>query len=184
MKYKGKKVSEPNTVFVVIPRSNGEDFVFKATAVIDMDEFAKKFPPPQAPVRFLKGNVRESATNDPAYIAAMQEWSTAQVNWLYINSLSGTEGLEWETVDPNDHNTFQNWQKELQEAQFTVAEIARIMAGVHEACGLSQERIDEARERFLAGLLEALDKQFSPSIELPSTPSGDPASDGASSPKE
>ena len=41
MKIKGKSISAPNISILVIPRENGDDIVFKAQAVLDMEKREK-----------------------------------------------------------------------------------------------------------------------------------------------
>lgn len=167
-----------NTVPVVIPRHGSDSIVFMAEAVLDLDVYDEKFPPPKPPTRYYPGGTSGPAYDDKVYLTKMDEWTTAKTNWMYLQSLKSTEGLEWETVDPNDPSTFKNWIDELKAAYFTMAEITRIITGIHEACGLSQDRIEEAQDAFFAGLQSAREGTPSPSTARLNTPSGEPANAG------
>lgn len=177
MKYKGKRITEPNTEIIVIPRSGSEDIVFKAQAVMSSDDFTELFPKPSPPVRLLKGGDQELAYDDPNFTQELQTWIKAKSEWTYIKSLSATPDLEWDTVDMEKPETFVNWREELKEAYFSEIEIIRIINGVHAACGLNQDRIDEATQSFLAGLREAQSQQSSQNGEPSDTQSGEPASE-------
>ena len=175
MKYAGKEISGPSTEVVVIPRSDG-DLVFRAKAVLDYGDFEKLCPTPEAPPVIHKGGAKGFDTEDKVYLEAMDVWSSAKTNWMILKSLQATDELEWETVDMSDPATWGNYETELASSGFSPAEVFRIVGIVITACGLNQQKIDEATERFLAGVAAAPSSVSSPSSEQPTIQSGEDAS--------
>lgn len=149
MKIQGKTFSGPDIVPVVIPRNDG-DVVFKAQAVLDFSDFDALCPAPEPPEILKPGGVRSSDPEDANYLKDIDKWAVKRTNWMILKSMEATEGLEWETVDKSDPETWDNFRQEMQDSGFTIVEVGRIIAAVTEACGLNQDRIDEATERFLA----------------------------------
>jgi hypothetical protein len=150
MKINGIEFTGERTETLVIPRG-GHDVVFKAKPIADMSAFEEICEPPKAKQRMLKGGNMVFDTKDPGYIAKLDEWAALKTAWLVIQSLKATEGLAWSTVDLEDPKTWCNYQDDLMNAGFTDGEIGRIIELVSLANGLSQGKIDEATERFLAG---------------------------------
>ena len=157
MKYAGKTVEGPNVELVFILRPD-MDLVFKCRAVLDKDYelFDKLCSEPEPPNVTRPGNITTPNFNDSGYLAACASWAENRTNYMILTSLTATEALEWETVDLNNPDTWAGYRKELQEAGFTGPEIGRLIGGVTIACGLSDTKIEEARERFLASQLAGL----------------------------
>lgn len=174
MKIHGKKVEGPQEEVVVIPRSSG-DLVFKAKAVLNYEDFDKACPRPTPPKVIRPGGVRSSDPEDAEYLKQLDEWATNKTSWMILKSLSATEGLEWETVDWADPKTWKNYTKEMTESGLSAGETARIISIVMEACGLNQNKIDEATKRFLATQGAAPDTVSSQNTVPNSTPSGEAA---------
>jgi hypothetical protein len=149
VKLNGEKVSAACQEIVVIPRQD-QKLVFRANAVLDYTPFDKLCPEPSPPKRMLPGGVEQENIEHPTYMKAMDEWAKAKTSWMIVESLKGTEGLEWETVKGNEPSTWDNYKDELSEAGLSAAEINRIVGCVISACGLDQAKIDEATEAFLA----------------------------------
>jgi len=149
MKINGKIIEGPKPEVIVIPKSE-EEYVFKAMPVLDYEEFEKLCPTPRPPEKVLKGGETQLDVNDKEYSKKLTEWSECKVSWMTITSLKATEGLEWDTVDMSNPETWNNYITELK-ASFTDAEVQLIINLVYTACGLNQEKIDEATKRFLAG---------------------------------
>ncbi len=175
MKIHGKKISGPNIETVVFPRNDG-DIVFRAQAVLDYDDFEKLNPIPQPPQVLRPGGILSSDVEDKKYKAKIREWSLARTDFMVLKSLEATPGLEWETVDMSDHTTWDNYREEMKDAGLSPAEMGRIVEIVSTACGLNQDKIDEATKRFLAMEAEGHVAGSSPSIEQSNTPSGEPVS--------
>ena len=157
MKVNGKKVSSMSPIYVVIPKGDDE-FVFKAVPVLDYTDFEKLCPVPQPPEIIRPGGVKSYDVEDKEYSQAIMEYSTRKFAWMVITSLRATDGLEWDTVDYAKPETWDNYEADLKQT-FTNAEIAKILNTAHEACGLNQDKIEEATKRFLAGLAEEQNKQ-------------------------
>ncbi|MEK0324896.1 MAG: hypothetical protein QQN63_04250 [Nitrosopumilus sp.] len=149
MKIHGRTFSGPDVVPVVIPRSDG-DVVFMCQAVLTFDDFEALCPVPEPPQILKPGNVRSSDPSDSKYLEALDAWGLKRTNWMILKSLEATDGLEWEQINMSDPETWDKFRTELSDCGFTIGEIGRLVQGVTEACGLNQERIDEATQRFLA----------------------------------
>ena len=158
MKLHGKPIEGPNVVTVVIPRSSG-DLVFKAQAVLDYSDFDKLCPVPQPPTIQRPGGQKSVNVEDPGYKEQLEKWAEKKSCWMVIKSLSVTEGLEWETVDLSDPDTWINHVEELTKAGLTPHEQSRLVNAFSEANGLSQDKIDEATRRFLALTAEVIPNQ-------------------------
>jgi hypothetical protein len=175
LKIEGKKIEGPNVEMIVIPR--GEDsIVFMAQAVLDSSELDAILIVPVPPRVMKRGEGSAPDFTDTKYVKAMDEYKDARLNWLILKSLSATKGLEWETVDMSDPKTWSLYETELKTAGFTNFEINRIIAGVFSANGLDENKIEQARKRFLAFQADQKAEQFSQKDEQSNTPSGTPAS--------
>ena len=149
MKMFGQKVEGPNVEWIVIPRGNGNDIVFKAQAILDMKAFEEKCKPPQPGKKMLPGGVIKEDHEDPIYKDAVKAFADMRYSWIVIQSLKATEGLEWDTVKEDEPATWNNWEVELKEAGFSKTEVQYVMMGVANANALNQDKIDEARTSFL-----------------------------------
>ncbi len=176
MKLHGVKIEGPNVEEIVIPRGDGQ-IVFRAQAVLDDQEFDDLCPRPKPRVMIKKGGVKVEQTEEPNYKAAINKWGEQRVAWLVLRSLEATEGLEWETVVYDDAKTWLNYQTELKASGFSDAEVAAIIRGVMAANGLSEEKVEQARQRFLASREEESELLSSPEDGPPTSPSGVPASE-------
>lgn len=157
MKLNGKRLEGPNEVTIVIPRGSGEDIILKAKAVLDLDDFDEMCPAPSPPMRRMAGGQNVPNLKDSGYLAALQRLAVVRLNYIVLASLSATEGLEWETVNLSDPDTWDNYQTEMREAGFSPIEIQRIVADVINVNALNEEKIEEARQRFLLATQEASD---------------------------
>ena len=149
MKINGKIIEGPTPEVIVIPKGT-EEFVFKALPVLNYDEFDKICPVPNPPEIMKPGGKKTLDYEDKAYDKLLTDWAMRKNDWTALQSLSVTEGLEWETVAEGDPDTWVNFRQELR-IIFTEAEIMLITDLVNIANGLDQKKIDEATKRFLAG---------------------------------
>ena len=115
MKLNGKKIEGPNVEVVVIPRRTG-NLVFKAQSVLDYDVFDAVCTTPKPREIIKPGGERTLAFNEQAYLDAMNKWASKKTDWMVLKSLEATEGLEWETVNMDDPDTWNNYQEELKAA--------------------------------------------------------------------
>ena len=173
MKIGGVEVT-PADEILVLPRAQGEDIVIQATAV-DMSEFENIYPKPTAPKRIVKGGV-EDDYDAPAYIQEATKWGHRRFAYLVLKSLEPSD-IEWETVDMEKPGTWEKWDKELQDAGFSVTECNRIIDCVMTANSLNEAKLREARESFLRGQRAEKAKSSGQRTEQPSTPSGQLAKD-------
>lgn len=183
MKVRGQKVAvELASELIVFPRENG-DIAFRATAVIDRSEFDRLCPSPLPPKKRIRGNRLVDDYDSPKYAAAQNEHNKRYFDWLAITCLAAAnldgedDEIEWETVDKLDASTWGNWLDEFRDAGFSEMERNRILNAVITANSLSESRLDEARQSFLAGPAEDQNPSSSPSTEQSVTPPGEPASD-------
>jgi hypothetical protein len=149
MKIKGKKIEGANEVVIVIPRDSDADIILKASAVLDMAPFEAMCPPPEPPRKMIPGGKEVRNLKDPGYLKQLENHSVKRLNWIVLTSLEATDGLEWEKIDLSDPTTWNNFQDEMKEAGFSNVEVNRIVADVIGVNALSEEKIQEARERFL-----------------------------------
>lgn len=175
MKINGKKIEGANIEIVVLPRGNGDDLVFKAAAVLDSSDFDKLCPRPITPSIMKKGGVTVQNVEDPVFKQSLLNYGKLRMSWMILQSLRATEGLEWEIVDYSDPGTWNLYEKELRDAGLVEMEITRLITAVMTANALNDEKINEARDRFLAGQQAQSLEQSSLKAELNSTQSGEPA---------
>lgn len=149
MKVNGVSLDGPKEVLVVIPRGE-TDLAFKFRAVLDIDEFEEMCPRPSPPRVSKPGGEIYFNTQDKTFLQALDEYSTRQGSWQFLKSISATDGLEWSRVKLDDPGTWNEWQAELKEAGFSIAEKNALWSGFVEANSLSPSMLDEARKRFLA----------------------------------
>jgi len=149
MKIQGKKIEGANEVIIVIPRGSNADIVLKAQAVLDMDPFDSMCPPPEPPRKTLPGGKEVKNLKDASYLKSLDNHAVKRLNWIVLTSLEATEGIEWEKIDLSDPTTWNNFEEEMKEAGFSNVEVNRIVAACIEVNALNEEKIQEARERFL-----------------------------------
>mgnify|MGYP003417831037 CR=1 FL=1 len=152
MKIKGKVVAETNIETVVIPRPSGP-IVFKAQAVLDHKDFESLCPVPQPPGVLKPGGKKGFDYDDANYLDAQEKYAKRKFAWLVLQSLKATEGLEWETVDLGNPDTWLNYEQELRDSKFNETEIVYIVRAVLTANSLDEDKIESARQSFLAGQL-------------------------------
>jgi len=158
MKINGKKITGANETFIVIPRDNADNIIFKARAILDMEEFENMCPAPEPPIRKYANGREQRNVKDPGYMQQMNNHSTLRLSWIVLMSLSATDGLEWENLDITDPATWNSFRKELTEAGFSTIEINRIIADCLEVNALNEEKIEAARELFLLQAQEQADE--------------------------
>ena len=179
MKIHGKElVPPPKEQTLVIPRGD-ERIVFKAKMVEDYSAFHAICPKPEPRKKMVPGGSTITDLKDPGYQKKLNDWKLQQINWMFIESLSATEGLEYSLVDPSKPETYDQFDEEFVKAGFSSYEIVRIVNMIQEVNGLNQSRIDEATEHFLEEEQAQLENASSQKEEANSTPSGELAKDSA-----
>jgi hypothetical protein len=102
---------------------------------------------------------------------------------MVVKSLEPSE-IEWDTVDPDNPKTWANYTNDLRGAGFSQVEINRIVGLVWGANCLDEAKLERARQVFPRGQQPVSDASSGPSTEPQNTPSGEPASDSVSGPRE
>jgi hypothetical protein len=177
MKIGGKKIEGINTEICVIPRGEGPPIVFTCKAVLDMKPFEKLCPLPKPPVVIKPGGKKYEDVESPSYKAQLETNAKQRMSYMILKSLEATEGLEWETVKLSDPSTWDNYTKELEDSGFSQIEVMRIVNTAAAANCLDENRLEQARKDFLAGLLVSANGQSSHKEDQPSIQSGEPVSD-------
>jgi len=150
MKYKGKKLEGPSEAIIVLPRQNSDDLVFKFKAVLEVDDFDKICPIPLPPEVLKPGGQRSYNVESPKYKEELDQWAMNKTHYMYLKSIEATEDLEWETVDMEKPETWENYNKELMDAGLTEAERLQLLQTYSQVQGLDQGKIDAATKSFLA----------------------------------
>jgi len=150
MKINGKEIAKQGIEVIVFPRKDG-DLVFKARPVNDFENFEKLCPRPLPGKKLIPGGQEVIDVEAPEFKKAMNDWAAQRTNWMLIQSLLATDGLTFDTVNLSDSSTWGNFSKEMAECGLSVIELNKLLEAVTQACGLTQNKIDEATKRFLAG---------------------------------
>jgi hypothetical protein len=155
MKYNGKLLV-PNVADLYLPRmEDGVEKVIhvRATAVLNYDKFHALIPVPKPPMKIVRGGKKEPDFEHPNFLSQIDDYGKLKTHWMMIESLKPTVEFEWEKIDPANPQTWEKWEEELMEAGFSEFERQRIQTVVMEANALSEKRLEDARERFLKGLV-------------------------------
>ncbi len=158
MKLSGRILKNPNEVVIVTPRENDEDIIFRARAVLDMDEFDTMCPEPSPPVRKLASGQTIENPKDQGFLQQLKNHSVLRLSWIVLKSLEATDGLEWDDVDITDPTTWDSFRKEMQNSGFSVIEINRVVTECLNVNALNEEKIEAARQRFLLQAQEAAEE--------------------------
>ena len=180
MKFNGKKPNQGKIVHCVIPRENGESMLFIAKGIFDYTPFTTQFPEPKPAVKVEKG-IQSLDYNHPTYKKRITEWISYKTHWIVLKSLEDSPELEWETVNMDDPKTWGNYDIELREVLLP-NEVAEISNAVMDACALTNQKVEEATQAFLLGAGPELLNLSSPTTELETTQSSEPAKDSISTP--
>ena len=151
MKIAGKELSsEPNVEVLVIPRSSG-DIPFECKAVLDFTEFDQLCPAPTPPTVTTPGDgIQVPDLEDEEYKKTVVVHGKKRIDWMILKSLSSPQGLEWDTVDMKDPETWANYETELQNAGFAFMEVVHIRNKCLEVNMFDETKMEQARKRFLA----------------------------------
>lgn len=153
MKLGGKTISIPQPELIIIPRGD-EDFVFTAKAVIDYTEFDRLCPLPTPPTIVKRNGEKSSDVNDRKYLERVSKHAKRRFAWMVLESLRATPGLEWDTVNYNDPDTWENYETELESSGLTQTEINEIMRGIMAANSMDADKFKQARDRFIRSQAE------------------------------
>ena len=147
MKIAGKAIAAPKNEICVIPRGD-EEIVFEAKAVLDYSEFDELCPEPKPRIKTYPDGRQEEDTDSSKFKKEYADWAAQRSNWLIVESLKATEGLEWDTVSYTDPKSWGNFRKDLQ-TNFTAGEVNQIIGCVMAANSMDEARFEEAKQHFL-----------------------------------
>ncbi len=182
MRIGGVEVKGPAEEVVVIHRLDGENLVIRAKAVMDMDAFDAICPEPKPPgIRTKDG--WGANLKDKSYQQRQEKHGELRFAYMVLQSLVPSE-IEWENVDLDKPETWENWQTELKAAGISQTELNRITVCVMQANALDEAKLKEAREVFLRGPVQEPEEYYGPDTELENMQSGDPATASESVPQE
>jgi hypothetical protein len=150
MRINGKIIVNDNIEILVFPRGNGSNIVLKFRPIVDHSRFEELCKPPTPPTITPAGKEPYKDFKDKDYLEAQTKYFNKKTNWLFIQSMLATENLEFDTVNIDDPNTWDNIDKELETAQFTVAERNMMFLAYQKANSMDEDKLAEARESFLA----------------------------------
>lgn len=146
MKIAGVEISGAPEEILVLPRLSG-DIVIRARGLSDLEKFEKLVPEPSPPVLLTKDG-KKFDYDDPGYKSVVKSYGEKRLAFLVIHSL---QDIEWDTVDPDNPNTWPNWESDCKKAGLTQVEVNRIIQLVLETNSLSEVKLKAAREVFLRG---------------------------------
>jgi hypothetical protein len=149
MKLNGVKLGGVFKRTIVFPRESG-DLVFTVQAVHDYSSFDALSPMPKPPKTLDADGTRGVDADDPKFKEKLNEWSYRRSQWMAIQSLMATPGLEFEKVKLGQPTTWGNVYVELAESGLAPAELQRLLNEVSIVNGFNEEAIEEAKKRFLA----------------------------------
>jgi len=149
LKIKGQHISLPTPVLIIIPRE-GNDLIFYAQPIIDYSDFDTKAPEPTPPRVLRPGGVEFDDYDSQSYKESLERHGRLRWAWMIVKSLLATDGLEWETVNFNDPSTWEGYEKELKESGLTQSEVNYLSSQVAKANMLTEEKVEQARQRFFA----------------------------------
>lgn len=174
MKIGGVVCDGPPICDLPLPFGDGV-VLFKAQGIPNYDEFNLLAPTPEPPVKVTpEGSVKDY--DNPNYKHDMEIRELRRSAYLIVKSLEPSN-IEWDSVMIDEPKTWMNYEKDLLKAGFNIHQINRILDLVAEANGLSEEKMQWARDVFQHGRLAQHLPTRSRPTEPETTPSGEPAND-------
>lgn len=149
MKINGKSFSGPATKVVVFPIGD-DKIIFKLSATLDWSLFDQLCPAPVPPTITKPGGESFPDFDDADFKTAQTKWSRSRINFMAINALRDTEGLEWDQLNINDPTTWDKFESELKSAGLPDSYINYLFTTIIELNGLDQDKIERATKDFLA----------------------------------
>lgn len=184
MRLKGKKIEGPASKILVFPRGESEADAIKleVVAVLEMKGFEERCKEPLPPSMMKRGGEKVPDFNNENYKKQRARYNQLYSLWIYFNSLyspaehPGDERMpvEWDRIDIDDPNTWPLFEIELVDAGFSEFERMRIMNAILEINSLSEEKMEEARNSFLASRQVPQLQSSSQNTEAEDTSSGEP----------
>jgi hypothetical protein len=137
-------------VEVYLPTADGDavQFLFRPLDSVK-DDFEKVVPEPKPPFIQAQDGSRVYEHNNTGYKEQLVKYRIQKTHWEFLQSISITKDLSFETVNMDDPNTYENWQKEVEEV-FGRAASNYLFNKYFEANTLTDELLKKAKECFLA----------------------------------
>lgn len=154
MKVNGVALTSMRLVELYLPIAGGGAVEFKFRPLRSDEDFETVCPKPVPPIKIGKGNVKHANIEDPHFKAAVNDWVTKKLDWEFLTSISATEGLEWETVNLAEPDSWKNWRDDAAKV-FGKAELNKLFEAFINAQYLTEELMEKARDAFLTGRREA-----------------------------
>ncbi len=165
----------PTEVILVLPRGEAE-IVFRAQGVPDYEPFNQMCPEPKAPIIHKPKIGWVDNLEEPGYKDMMATYGKKRLSWLVVTSLAPSD-IAWDTVEVDNPKTWENWSEDMKKAGFSQVECNRIQQLVFEANCLDEDKLEQARESFLAGQQQVPSESSGQSTEPVPMPSGKPATE-------
>lgn len=185
MKFRGERIEGPSSKILVFPREGRKPIKLEIVAVLDSAPFDELVPDPIPPTMIKRGGEKVPNFDDKNYQKLVARRGALYSLWINIQSLycpAETQDeqrvpVEWEKVDPTNPSTWNLFDEELKDAGLSQFERFRISREIVEVNSLSEGRLAEARDSFLASRQAPIAPSTSPEGEKENTSSGEPASD-------
>ena len=153
MKFKGKKISKATEDYAVIERGSDKIVIIIKT-VTDYEDFDKLCPLPEAPVIKPAGKPSYKDVEDEGFKEEVALYAYKRLCWSFFKSIEDSDDLEFSNVNPSDSETWENVITELA-GSLSEGEIDFIMGKYNEVQGLTNDKIKQSTDSFLAGLVKA-----------------------------
>jgi hypothetical protein len=156
MKFKGKDIKKGSVDYAVVDRGV-DQIVFKIETVSDYSDFDKLCPMPEAPTIKPAGKPAFKDVEDKTFKKEVEEYALKKLSWGFIKSIENSENIEMgERIDLSNSETWALVFEDLGEA-LTTGEVDYILGKFNEVQGLTNEKIKESTEAFLASLAKGLE---------------------------
>jgi hypothetical protein len=142
MRVNGITVAPPKPETVVV-----RGVVFTLVPVIDHAKFETLCPEPNPPQRRYPDGRVVTVTDDKDYQAKLDIWGHRRFEYMIVESMSG---VEWDTVDLNNPETWKNYKDDMRNAGLSEAECMFILNKILDVCGLNTSKIETETQNFLA----------------------------------
>jgi hypothetical protein len=162
---------------LVFSREDGNDLVFIAKPVYNLDEFIALCPEPD--VKQFGKMTKDGWVPDleaPQYLDLLRLRRVAHWDYTMIKSLEPSN-INWDKVKHNDPKTWKHCQTELLSV-LSYTEFSKVIGLVEEANTMDDAKLEENRESFFRKRVAVLE-QTSPTSAQENMQSGQPANSSA-----
>ncbi|MHA1950751.1 MAG: hypothetical protein ACXAEN_26240 [Candidatus Thorarchaeota archaeon] len=169
------ELADLNEDVLVLPRRKTQ-IVLTARALPDMTDFDKLVPEPTPKKNFHKGKGWIPDLKDKTYMDSMKRYGRLRVAYFVVKSLVPSE-IEWDTVDIDDPNTWDNWEDDFKKSGFTQHECNLVLSLCFSVNQLDERKLEQARQLFVLGQEQLVENSSSQSSEQKTSQNGEPAND-------